>query len=62
MIQSIFHTSEKGNVYLYDNQRRFSMLAHPKLKNIHESLVDDSYYSKKYLKNSVSFQSINLII
>ena len=49
MIQSIFHTSEKGNVYLYDNQRRFSMLAHPKLKNIHESLVDDSYYSKKYL-------------
>lgn len=48
MIQSIFHTSENDNVYLYDNQRRLSMLEHPKLKNVHESLVVDSYYSKKY--------------
>lgn len=48
MIQSIIHTSENNNVYLYDNQQRLSMLTHPELKKVHELLVADSYYSGKY--------------
>lgn len=49
MIQSIFHTSDNNNVYLYDNQQRLSMLTHPDLKKAHESLMVDSYYFEKYL-------------
>lgn len=48
MMQSIIHTSENNNVYLYDNKQRLSMLVHPEFKKVHDLLVVDSYYSGKY--------------
>ncbi len=49
MIQSFFYTSENKNLYIYDDQSRLSMLAHPELKKTSEKLTDvNSYYVKKY--------------
>ena len=51
MIQSIIHTSENDNFYLYNDELRLSMLIHPQLKKIYESPMDmdvDSYYLDKY--------------
>lgn len=54
MIQSIIHTSEKDNFYLYNDESRLSMLIHPQLKKICESPMEkidmdgDSYYLEKY--------------
>ena len=49
MIRSFFYTSENKNLYIYDDQSRLSMLAHPELKKASEESSDvDSYYVKKY--------------
>ena len=46
MIQSFFYTSENKNLYIYDDQSRLSMLAHPELKKTSEKLTDvNSYYA-----------------
>ncbi|HWR94936.1 MAG TPA: radical SAM peptide maturase [Flavobacterium sp.] len=50
MIQSIIHTSETNNFYLYNDQFRLSMLIHPEFNKIHEKSMNcDPYYEKKYL-------------
>lgn len=54
MIQSIIHSSESNNFYLYDDEHRFSMLIHPEFKKVYETSTDaDPYYIRKYayLKN-----------
>lgn len=49
MIETLIHTTERNNSYIYDDQTRLSMLIHPELKKAHDSSVDGwSYYSKKY--------------
>lgn len=49
MIRSFFCTSENKNIYIYDDQSRLSMLAHPELKKASEKSTDvDPYYLKKY--------------
>lgn len=49
MIRSFFYTSENKNLYIYDDQSRLSMLAHPELKKASEKSLDvDPYYQKKY--------------
>jgi len=49
MIQSFFHTSINGNIYLYNDNHRLSLLAHPEFEKAYEKSTDvDSYYSKKY--------------
>ncbi|MBS6225576.1 radical SAM peptide maturase [Parabacteroides johnsonii] len=50
MIQSIIHSSENGNLYIYDTQRRLSMLVHPEFKKACEKSSEvNLYYLKKYL-------------
>ncbi len=64
MIQSIIHTSENNNLYIYDHQFRLSMLVHPEFKKVYEKSTDtDSYYSKKYeyLKNHAFFSKTKSI-
>lgn len=49
MIQSLIHTSENKNSYIYDHQFRLSMLIHPELIKAHEKLTDvNPYYCEKY--------------
>jgi uncharacterized protein len=49
MIQTFVYTSENKNLYIYDDQRRLSMLAHPELGKASENLTDiDPYYLEKY--------------
>lgn len=49
MIQSFICKSENKNLYLYDDQSRLSMLAHPELEKASEKSTDvDPYYLKKY--------------
>ena len=49
MVESLIHTSEYNNSYIYDDQSRLSILVHPDLRKVHEKLTDaDPYYSKKY--------------
>jgi len=54
MEQSIIHTSENDNFYLYNDKLRLSMLIHPQLYKICESPMDildkdvDPYYLGKY--------------
>ena len=49
MIRSFFYTSENRTLYIYDDQSRLSILAHPELKKASEKSADvDSYYVKKY--------------
>lgn len=49
MIQTIIHTTENNNCYIYDDQSRLSILIHPELKKAHENAEDvNPYYLKKY--------------
>lgn len=49
MIQSLIHTTDNSNSYIYDDQYRLSILIHPALKEVHEKSIDlDPYYVKKY--------------
>jgi Arylsulfatase regulator (Fe-S oxidoreductase) len=64
MIQSIFHTTENNNMYIYDNQSRLSILVHPELEKVHEkSTKTQSYYLKKYeyLKKHGFFENSKLV-
>lgn len=48
MTKTFIHKSDNNNVYLYDDQRRLSMLIHPEFeKNFNNSIHIDPYYSKK---------------
>lgn len=54
MIQTLIHTSNNDNLYIYDHQFRLSILIHPELGKIYEKkTVGHPYYLKKYeyLKN-----------
>ncbi len=62
MNQSLIHSTENGNLYIYDNQRRLSMLVHPEFENAFtKSPNGDPYYLKKYayLKNHGFFANLN---
>ncbi len=49
MIQSIVSTTEFGNLYLYDDYQKMSLLIHPELKKAHyKSEKVDPYYQGKY--------------
>ncbi len=49
MIQAFIHTSNNENLYIYDDQHRLSMLAHPELEKVHKKSANaDLYYLKKY--------------
>ena len=49
MNKTLVHTSEKGNLYIYDNDSRFSILIHPEIENAIQGAFDvDPYYVKKY--------------
>ncbi|MDR2919150.1 MAG: radical SAM peptide maturase [Tannerella sp.] len=49
MIQTFICTSENKNLYIYDDQSRLSMLAHPELEKASEKSTEvDPYYLKKY--------------
>ncbi len=49
MIQSLIHSTEYGNVYLYDDMHMLSLLVHPELKKVCENSENvDPYYLKKY--------------
>ena len=50
MIQSFIHTSENDNYYLYDDQRRLSILVHPEFEKAYEKHTEvDPYYLRKYM-------------
>lgn len=62
MNQSLIHTTENGNIYIYDNQRRLSILVHPEFENAYtKSFNADPYYLKKYayLKNHGFFTKLD---
>ena len=49
MIQSLIHTTENNNLYIYDDQRRLSMLIHPEFRKAYENATDaNPYYLEKY--------------
>lgn len=49
MTKTVIYKSNNHNFYLYDDQRRMSMLIHPKLAQAHEQSIEmDSYYGRKY--------------
>ena len=49
MIQSLIHTTENNNSYIYDDQSRLSILIHPELIKAHEKSTDAKpYYLGKY--------------
>ena len=49
MIQSLIHTTENNNSYIYDDQSRLSILIHPEIKKAHKKTTDaDPYYLGKY--------------
>jgi len=49
MRESVIHSTENNNLYLYDAQHKFSVLMHPDLGKVHEkSIGTDSYYVNKY--------------
>nr|WP_321522009.1 radical SAM peptide maturase [uncultured Macellibacteroides sp.] len=49
MIQTLLHTTENNNLYIYDDQRRLSMLVHPEIRKAYENSTDvNPYYLKKY--------------
>ncbi len=50
MTQSFIHTSENGNLYIYDDLHRLSILVHPEFEKAYKKSNDiDSYYFKKYV-------------
>lgn len=49
MIQTLIHTSDNNNLYIFDDQSRLTMLIHPEFKKASEGSSDaDSYYLQKY--------------
>lgn len=49
MLQTIIHTTENNNHYIYDDYSRLSMLIHPEIRNVHENgNCNDVYYYEKY--------------
>ncbi|MDR0575040.1 MAG: radical SAM peptide maturase [Tannerella sp.] len=49
MIQTFLYKSENGNLYIYDNQQRLSLLIHPEFEKVYEKSTNaDPYYMKKY--------------
>lgn len=49
MLNTVIHTSENNNFYLYDDRSRSSMLIHPELSKVHKnSTAIDPYYEGKY--------------
>lgn len=49
MIKSLIHSTKNGNLYLFDDSLRLSLLIHPDIKIAHEKSTDvDPYYLKKY--------------
>lgn len=63
MIKTLLHKTEKGNLYIYDDESRLSMLAHPNFENAYKKSDNaDPYYLKKYdyLKNHGFFTNPKL--
>lgn len=49
MIQSLIHSTENNNSYIYDDQFRLSMLIHPEFRKAYEKSTEvDPYYWGKY--------------
>lgn len=49
MLQTIIHSSENKNLYIYDDQRRLSMLVHPEFEKAYNKSTNvNTYYLKKY--------------
>lgn len=49
MIQSLIHTTESNNIYLYDYQLRLSMLIHPEFEKAYKNSPEvEQYYLDKY--------------
>lgn len=49
MIQTLIHTSENDNSYIYDHQLRLSILVHPEFRKAYEKALDvHPYYLEKY--------------
>ena len=49
MRESVVHSTENNNLYLYDAQHMFSLLIHPELGRAHEKSENlNPYYLKKY--------------
>ena len=64
MRKSFIHTSERNNLYLYDDKRRLSLLVHPEFERAHKKSTDvDPYYSGKYayLKKNGFFEKPELV-
>lgn len=64
MIQTLIHSSENNNLYIYDQQFRLSILVHPEFRKAYEESTDvDPYYLKKYeyLKKYNFFSEAKLI-
>ena len=49
MRDSVVHSTQNGNLYLYDARKMFSLLIHPDLGKVHEkSAIPEPYYVRKY--------------
>lgn len=49
MIQTLIHSSENDNLYVFDLQSRLSILVHPEFRKAYEKVPDvHPYYLKKY--------------
>jgi len=49
MIETLFHTTEYNNFYIYDDHSRLSMLTHPEFIKAYENASNvNPYYLKKY--------------
>ena len=60
MISAFLHTSDNNNHYIYDDQRRLSLLVHPEFTDAYnESTEANPYYIRKYayLKEHGFFQN-----
>ncbi|MCL2650948.1 MAG: radical SAM peptide maturase [Candidatus Azobacteroides sp.] len=50
MLETLIHTTENNNLYLYDDLKKLSLLIHPELAKVHEKSNNiNSYYYKKYI-------------
>lgn len=48
-MQPFIHKSDNGNLYIYDDRYRLSMLVHPEFNKVYKKLKSvDPYYVKKY--------------
>lgn len=49
MLQTLIHTTENKNWYIYDDQQRLSLLVHPEFEKVYNKSTNvDTYYLKKY--------------